>query len=150
MLRWLKDILRPLGRSHVELKGTDLNGNRYFEKITPSGRVRRSVESSVSNHKHFKYTQDSIPPEWDRWLRGLTDTPPTVKDQLRRLAEIELMKKKVKELETAKDDVAGALEQGTESDGHASSRSFRGPAETSDVPLRSGKDFTPSSWKPND
>ena len=27
--------------------------------------MRRSVESSVSNHDHIAYTQHSIPPEWD-------------------------------------------------------------------------------------
>ena len=33
--------------------------------LNTGGKIRRSVESSISNNDPVNYTQHSVPPEWD-------------------------------------------------------------------------------------
>ncbi|CAI8001524.1 NADH dehydrogenase [ubiquinone] 1 alpha subcomplex assembly factor 2 [Geodia barretti] len=78
MSSWLGRLRGVLGlKSRVRVVGTDLNGNKYIEAQPrgDSGRLRRTVKMvGVSTDQ---YTEDAIPHEWEQWLRGSRQDPPT-------------------------------------------------------------------------
>lgn len=77
--------------------GTDYMGTKYFEiPADPQGGLRRayrSFEPSISE----KFDQ-TLPPEWEAWLRGRRKEPPTEEEIRRNLGMIKLKEKNAAEL----------------------------------------------------
>lgn len=69
-MKWL----RSLFSSSKKFIGSDHLGNKYYEHVRTTGKLQRSVENNLP---HEDYTSGQIPTEWDSWIRGRRDDPPT-------------------------------------------------------------------------
>lgn len=61
------------------LMGTDTFGNKYFEKAADPRVGRRKVSRYFVPLEKNAFDQE-IAPEWESWLRGRRDDPPTVEE----------------------------------------------------------------------
>ena len=60
------------------LVGRDAAGNRYYEKVL-EGQRRRSVEvgsRGALGQQYDPHSADTVPAEWQQWLRGSRREPP--------------------------------------------------------------------------
>ncbi|XP_064386630.1 NADH dehydrogenase [ubiquinone] 1 alpha subcomplex assembly factor 2-like [Halichondria panicea] len=156
IMSWLKKLLRV--GSKVRLVGVDLRGNQYYEQIRAleGGRPKRHVRVHEMQSPE-EYSQETVPPEWDRWLRGIADEPPTPEEQELRVQQKQILQYKVenvnrKDSELRNKEVSEGLvaEQhqsiSTKAVDHASSPSYK--TDANDKPTSTGKEFIPGSWKP--
>ncbi|XP_028661280.1 NADH dehydrogenase [ubiquinone] 1 alpha subcomplex assembly factor 2 isoform X2 [Erpetoichthys calabaricus] len=154
----IRDLLRKtfgLVKHHV---GTDSFGNKYYsvpEQKTWTGqtiRAKRIVEAV--NSKEYEYQGESIPSEWDAWIRGRRKDPPTLEEiqkneQYRKTIKLRAME--AEERETLLQDQA--YEEGliarprTQIQGHASSPNFQ-QTVPSEHPSSTANIFQPGSWTP--
>nr|XP_055023620.1 NADH dehydrogenase [ubiquinone] 1 alpha subcomplex assembly factor 2 [Misgurnus anguillicaudatus] len=158
MSRFTSLLRRTFGvvKEHV---GTDHLGNKYYnipEQKTWTGRVmrpRRLVESI--NTSEFEYSENSIPSEWDAWIRGRRKQPPTVEELLKNKHYREKIKIKAQEADE-KDKTLQSIEyeEGlvaqpaqTQIKGHASATQF-GQSEVNEDPVSTANSFQPGSWTP--
>lgn len=96
-----KDIIKSLNpkRSYKKgnLIGSDYMGTKYFEiPADPQGGLRRAHRSFEPTTKE-KFDQ-TIPAEWEAWLRGRRNDPPTEGEVLKSLAMIKLKEKNAAEI----------------------------------------------------
>ncbi|XP_022087175.1 mimitin, mitochondrial-like [Acanthaster planci] len=150
--------LLRLGRTKVHV-GTDHLGNKYYEipekaAITSKGgylKARRTVESPYS---HAEYEEGMIPLEWEAWVRGKRNNPPTQEEIDKREQKTQLVKKRAQELEQkdqerqTKDYEEGLVAKPaqTKQIGHASAPVYDKVDSAESV--STGKDFEPSAWQP--
>ncbi|XP_028661279.1 NADH dehydrogenase [ubiquinone] 1 alpha subcomplex assembly factor 2 isoform X1 [Erpetoichthys calabaricus] len=175
----IRDLLRKtfgLVKHHV---GTDSFGNKYYSVpeqktwtvqwiwlsnlsasvsteaqniIWQTIRAKRIVEAV--NSKEYEYQGESIPSEWDAWIRGRRKDPPTLEEiqkneQYRKTIKLRAME--AEERETLLQDQA--YEEGliarprTQIQGHASSPNFQ-QTVPSEHPSSTANIFQPGSWTP--
>lgn len=81
-----------------ELRGTDYHGTKYFEipKFASSGNTRRERWFEPVVKENFEQT---IPAEWESWLRGRRREPPTEEEVLKNLEIINLKKENAAKLD---------------------------------------------------
>lgn len=133
-------------RSGRRLVGTDLDGNKYYEILSgKSGRPRREVETQL---KHEQYEDGTIPIEWESWIRGKRDNPPTHDELISKLQQREVLSQRVKKVEAEEmERKAKEQDQATRQQGHASAPVYEKTGLKSE-PTRTGDTFQPGSWTP--
>ncbi|CAB4020272.1 mimitin, mitochondrial, partial [Paramuricea clavata] len=117
------------------------------DKESASKKARREVVTK-QKLKHEDYEAGVIPTEWEAWLRGSVDNPPTHEDLLKKQQQQMVLSKRV--LEVNRRDKQ--LQEQEYSDGlvakpvgHASSATY-GHIESSAEPTTSGSQFQPGVW----
>lgn len=146
-MSWKRFLLSVISSSK-KLVGSDLLGNQYYERITSGGRIRRSVEMKRIPDE---YQMKDIPPEWERWLRGISKRPPTNEEQEVLLRNKQIMSQKIKELKKKEESTEPEHQKvtmTTKATSHASSQSYKTKHETDEDPVSTGNMFQPGSWKP--
>ncbi|XP_072026638.1 NADH dehydrogenase [ubiquinone] 1 alpha subcomplex subunit 12-like [Amphiura filiformis] len=68
-------ILRGTDLKIGTLVGVDNQGNKYFENDRYFMTRNRWVE--YREDKYWNYDASMVPPEWHRWIHGMTDDPPS-------------------------------------------------------------------------
>jgi len=146
------------------LVGEDHLGNKYYEMEKADGKKRRFLERS-DGIKPEDYVQGMIPNQWEAWIRGRIDTPPTVMELLAREKNEKLMAIKAEELKKRDDEaqrkayedglITRSVPEGETAEleskrqlGHASSHFYGPTGEQSEPSTVSGK-FEPGAWKPD-
>lgn len=73
-------------------KGTDYFGNKYFEiPANPAGGKRRASRwFEPPDKENF---EQEMPAEWEAWLRGRRQEPPSEEEVMRNLAIMEMKKR---------------------------------------------------------
>ena len=97
ILRNFIQSLKPR-RIHGDLMGTDYFGNKYFE-IPANPQIGKRKPSRWFEPKVKEDFDQEIPAEWEAWLRGRRDVPPSEEELLRNLAIMEQKKVNAKEIE---------------------------------------------------
>ena len=146
-MQWLRNLLGVF-RSGRRLVGTDLDGNKYYEIISgKSGRQRREV---VTKLKHEQYEDGTIPIEWEAWIRGKREIPPTHEELIKKLQQREILNQRVKKVEAEemeRREKERESELATRQVGHASAPVYEKTGLRSE-PVRTGDTFQPGSWTP--
>ncbi|XP_002733657.1 NADH dehydrogenase [ubiquinone] 1 alpha subcomplex assembly factor 2-like [Saccoglossus kowalevskii] len=138
--------------------GSDHLGNKYYEiqsRTTAFGgqrKARRLVELSTKFHE---YEPDSIPIEWDSWIRRKRDNPPTMEEVFGREKNTEIRKTRAMEVDQRDKELQQkAREEGLIADsahtipkGHASAKVYQNIDKSSDA-TTTGSEFQPGAWEP--
>ncbi|KAL1460681.1 hypothetical protein WDU94_012639 [Cyamophila willieti] len=99
-VEFFNDFINSLRPKHVRKGnhiGTDYMGTKYFEiPADPQGGIRRPTRSFEPIVKD-RFDQ-TVPPEWEAWLRGRRKEPPTEDEINKHLAIIKLKEKNAAEL----------------------------------------------------
>eukprot|EP00128_Syssomonas_multiformis_P000607 Colp12_sorted_trinity150504_noHs@35882 len=128
--------------------GTDLVGNRFFEKQMPGGRPRRMVLTEEGLRSPTEFDHLTLATEWDRWLKNTRKDPPTAEEILQNIARQEQLAEAVRELKEKEE-----MERITHpspvyiGETHASAPIYNKNLFVSE-PTRTGDDFRPGSWIP--
>ena len=80
-------------------KGTDLFGNKYYEKAADPGVGRRKASRYFDPAEKNAFDAETSP-EWEAWLRGRRDDPPTQEEMQYNKAFKEMKQLKAQELES--------------------------------------------------
>ncbi|XP_004345710.1 hypothetical protein CAOG_06120 [Capsaspora owczarzaki ATCC 30864] len=126
------------------LAGTDLDGNEYYE-LYEQGRTqtRRLVDMKI---KAFQFESDTVPVQWESWLRRRRIAAPTHDELLADRARRETLARRVMDLQLKEvlhpRLVAWLLEASLS---HAAAPLFR--AKESESPSRSGDNFQVGTWQ---
>lgn len=80
------------------LMGEDYHGNRYFEIAADPANGRRKVSRYFEPREKNAFDQE-LTAEWEAWLRGRRQEPPTDQELIRNLAIMKLKQKNAKELD---------------------------------------------------
>ena len=146
-MQWVRTILNAFGRTTRRLVGTDLHGNQYYETIREGKKPRREMITKI---KHMEYTADLIPIEWEAWIRGKRDDPPTHAELLSEQKRIKTLKERVRQVEE-RDREQQALEdappQIAAQVGHASAPLYES-LDNRTQPTSTGTTFQPGEWAP--
>lgn len=78
--------------------GTDLFGNKYYEKKADPRVGRRKVSRYFEPPEKNAFDQE-ISPEWEAWLRGRRDDPPTAEELQYNKAFMEMKQQKAQAIE---------------------------------------------------
>lgn len=78
--------------------GTDLFGNKYFEKAADPGVGRRKASRYFQPPEKHAFDQE-ISPEWEAWLRGRRNDPPTAEELQHNRAFMQMKQQKAKVIE---------------------------------------------------
>ncbi|XP_028391265.1 NADH dehydrogenase [ubiquinone] 1 alpha subcomplex assembly factor 2-like isoform X2 [Dendronephthya gigantea] len=143
-MQWVRSLFKASRR----LVGTDLDGNKYYEILRDGIKKPRREVVTKQALKHEEYESGVIPTEWEAWLRGSVDTPPTHEDLLKKQRQQIMLSKKVHEVNQR--DKQLQEQEYTEGlvarpVGHASSTTY-GNIESSAEPRTSGSQFRPGVW----
>lgn len=145
-MQWVRTLLGAFGRAR-RLVGTDLQGNKYYETIREGRKPRREMISKI---KPDEYTPNLIPIEWEAWIRGKRDEPPTHEELLAEQNRIKTVKERARQLEE-KDREQQALEgappQIAAQVGHASAPLYES-LDNRTQPTSTGTTFQPGEWAP--
>lgn len=103
------------------LRGTDLFGNKYYEKVADPSVGRRKASRYFEPLEKNAFDQE-ISPEWEAWLRGRRDEPPTDQELQQNKAFMELKQKRAQAIDAglvktpaANQQTLGAEKRGVES-----------------------------------
>lgn len=151
-MRWLRSLLGVL-RPGRRIVGTDLHGNTYFEVDSSRGgkpAVRREVLTKL---KHSQYEDGSIPIEWESWIRGKRNDPPTHEELIKKMQQRVIIKQRANILEKEHIEKMNEREKEnsqttTSSIGHASAHVYE-KQELKSQPTRTGDSFQPGAWIPS-
>jgi NADH:ubiquinone oxidoreductase subunit len=110
MLKKILNRLRTINTpwSTKQFIGYDLKGNMYFEEPMIKRGInfpRRSVVYQDGRNHISQYDPESIPVQWQAWMRHTRQDPPTFEElerDIARLFETEQNVKKLQEKEEAK------------------------------------------------
>lgn len=78
--------------------GSDLFGNKYFEKQADPSVGRRKASRYFEPPEKNAFDQE-ISPEWEAWLRGRRDDPPTAEELQKNRAFMEMKQHKAQAIE---------------------------------------------------
>ncbi|XP_065834360.1 NADH dehydrogenase [ubiquinone] 1 alpha subcomplex assembly factor 2-like [Oscarella lobularis] len=167
-MSWRAAFRRLFG-PQASLVGRDLKGNEYFESVKlmegagEGGQMQRPKRYMVPPRKAklHDYDEDTIPTEWQRWMRHLRNDPPSIEElQLTRHKAV-AVQRRAKELDaqwkTIREESLKRTTY-TQSQGHASAPSTldaAAPVVADDDdddrrdPRSDAKTFQPGSWRPN-
>ncbi|KJE95695.1 hypothetical protein CAOG_006120 [Capsaspora owczarzaki ATCC 30864] len=128
------------------LAGTDLDGNEYYE-LYEQGRTqtRRLVDMKI---KAFQFESDTVPVQWESWLRRRRIAAPTHDELLADRARRETLARRVMDLQLKDAEGGAAPTSGGLAIGglsHAAAPLFR--AKESESPSRSGDNFQVGTWQ---
>ena len=144
IMQWVRSLFGGFIRTR-RLVGTDLHGNKYYETIREGKKPRREM---ISNVKHMQYTPGMMPIEWESWIRGKRDGPPTHEESIAQQKRIAIIKEKAKQLED-KDREEQTLEkqqpQLVSQLGHASATLYES-LDNRAGPISTGTMFQPGEW----
>lgn len=145
-MQWVRTLLNAFGKTR-RLVGTDLHGNQYYETLRDGKKPRREM---ITKLKPSEYTPDLIPIEWEAWIRGKRDNPPTHEEMLAEQNRIKTLKERVKQVEE-KDREQQALEQKVPQIaaqvGHAAAPLYES-LDNRTQPTSTGTTFQPGEWAP--
>lgn len=148
-MSWMRNLLSVL-RPGRRIVGTDLDGNTYIEVISKRGgrsTVRREV---ITKLRHEQYEDGSIPIEWEAWIRGKREDPPTHDELIQKMQQRKIVKQRARNLEQEEREKMEE-QQGKEKTspvGHASAHVFE-KSELKSEPTRVGDSFNPGAWIPS-
>ncbi|XP_071799661.1 NADH dehydrogenase [ubiquinone] 1 alpha subcomplex assembly factor 2-like [Asterias amurensis] len=157
-MNFIRGIFR-LGRSSKILVGTDHLGNKYFEipersTITTKEGLLKARRICEAKYSHADYEEGMIPIEWEAWVRGKRNDPPSHEEIMRREQMTVIVKKRAKELEAKdqekqlqdyKEGLVAEPAQ-TKQIGHASAPVFE--ATESGQSVSTGNEYEPAAWQP--
>ena len=145
-MQWIRSIFGAFVRTR-RLVGTDLQGNKYYETIREGNKPKREMITKI---KHMQYTPDMMPIEWEAWIRGKRDDPPTHEELLAQQRRIETVKERARQVEE-KDREQQALEhkppQLVAQVGHAATPLYES-LDNREEPTSTGTVFKPGEWTP--
>lgn len=145
-MQWVRTLLNAFSKTR-RLVGTDLHGNQYYETIRNGAKPRREM---ITKLKPSEYTPDLIPIEWEAWIRGKRDNPPTHEELLAEQNRIKTLKERAKQVEE-KDREQQALEQKVPQIaaqvGHAAAPLYES-LDNRTQPTSTGTTFQPGEWAP--
>ena len=155
-MQWASAMLRAL-RPARKLVGTDLKGNKYYEIIKDGSKPRREV-ITAKNFKPERYTPETIPTEWQAWIRGMREDPPSLDELRKKERKLDILQEKVKQIEERDRKlqekeyeeglVAKPLQKSrTVPVGHASAPIYEG-LDNRVEPTTTSKGFQPGTWEP--
>uniref|UniRef100_A0A3P8VTG0 NADH:ubiquinone oxidoreductase complex assembly factor 2 n=1 Tax=Cynoglossus semilaevis TaxID=244447 RepID=A0A3P8VTG0_CYNSE len=111
--------------------------NKFYFQKRRVVLAKRTMEAA--NPSEYKYMENSIPIDWDAWIRDRRKEPPTIEVQNQSYREqIELK---------YKDGLVTAPVQAV-AKGHATASTYDKP-DFSEEPTSTANTFQPGSWKPN-
>lgn len=146
-MQWVRTILNAFGRTRQRLVGTDLHGNQYYETIREGRKPKREMITKI---KHVEYTPDLIPIEWEAWIRGKREDPPTHEELLSEQKRVKTLKERARQVEE-KDREQQALEdappQIAAQVGHAAAPLYES-LDNRTQPTSTGTTFQPGEWAP--
>ncbi|CAG8543940.1 12189_t:CDS:2 [Racocetra persica] len=134
--------------------GSDLSGNEYYESNLINGRKKRTVEMKEKKPLG-EYDSDSLPVQWQSWLRHTRFEPPTIEEIIMANKRRELIIQRAKALDKDWERRKEELSREKVSD-KATSAEFEGQdaqkKSAQEIPFRppsipSGT-FEPKSWEP--
>lgn len=145
-MQWVRSLFGAFIRTR-RLVGTDLYGNKYYETIREGKKPKREM---ISNVEHMLYTPDMMPIEWESWIRGKRNDPPTHDELLAQQKRIATIKERAKQLEE-KDREEHSLQhvppQLVGQEGHASTTLYESLDNRAE-PTSTGTMFQPGEWTP--
>jgi len=143
-MQWVRSLLSAFVRTR-RLVGTDLHGNYYYETIREGKKPKREM---ISNVKHMQYTPDMMPIEWEAWIRGKRDDPPTHDELLAQQRRVETIKERARQVEE-KDQEQHALDHEpphlVAPVGHAATPFYESLHNRAE-PTSTGTAFQPGEW----
>ena len=144
-MQWVRSFLGAFTRTR-RLVGTDLYGNQYYETIRDGKKPRREMISTV---EHMQYTPGMMPIEWESWIRGKRDDPPTHEELLAQQKRMQIVKERAKKVEEKdrEDQIEQQTSQLVSQAGHASTTLFES-LENRAEPTSTGTIFQPGQWAP--
>ena len=89
VIKWLRSLMSTSKR----LVGADHMGNKYYEYYKQSGKLVRTAEGP---YQHEEYSSGQIPLEWEAWIRGKRQDPPTEGEIYNRLKSTQVRVEKGK------------------------------------------------------
>jgi NADH:ubiquinone oxidoreductase subunit len=95
MFKFLRKLNLPW--SSKRFQGSDLDGNYYFEDASV-GKGKRTIVYADGRNHISQYNPDSIPVEWQAWLRHTRNDPPTIQELGLNLRQQELIQERVLKL----------------------------------------------------
>ncbi|KAI8902680.1 hypothetical protein BC833DRAFT_520743 [Globomyces pollinis-pini] len=116
-----------------KFRGYDLDGNMYFEEPSnfTTSKTKRTVEYSDQRSHPSQYNPNSIPVQWQAWMRHTRPGPPSIDELHLEIVRRTELQRKVAELE-AKD-----------------AESKEKPKELPESPWKDTKqEFQPQAWTP--
>ena len=145
-MQWARSLLNVLGRTR-RLVGTDLHGNEYYETIRQGKKPKREMITKI---EHMEYTPGLIPIEWEAWIRGKRELPPTHEELIAEQRRVKTLKERARQVEE-KDRKQQVLEQKTSQIaahvGHASAPLYES-LDNRSQPTSTGTTFQPGEWIP--
>ena len=145
-MQWVRSFLSAFVRAR-RLVGTDLQGNKYYETVREGKKPKREMIAFI---EHAQYTPELMPIEWEAWIRGKRDVPPTHEELLTQQKRIRTVQNRAKQLEE-KEREQQALEQQTpllvSQVGHASKPVYES-LDNREEPTSTGTMFKPGEWSP--
>ncbi|KAL4235577.1 hypothetical protein ACF0H5_003973 [Mactra antiquata] len=116
MFNYLTKVRPAKLKSVEEVVGTDLDGNRYLVRRGDPSLKRKDVRFVLApENKVQDYLEnakvDTVPPEWEAWLRFTRNDPPTLEELEKNMIEKLKVQERVKEIKLKEDmEKAGKLE----------------------------------------
>ncbi|KAG2197822.1 hypothetical protein INT47_009703 [Mucor saturninus] len=139
------------------LIGYDLNGNEYWDCPNPlGGRMKRWVQmhDKDDNNDLTRFSQDSVPVQWQAWLRHNRNVAPTIQDLLQDERRIAIVQGRAKALDENWAKRKLELQEAQEAEQMevnrlASIESAEEQKVQSTQPKGHGETFTPGEWAPS-
>ena len=145
-MQWVRSLVNVFGRTR-RLVGTDLHGNEYYETIRQGKKPKREM---ITKMNPMEYTPGLIPIEWEAWIRGKRERPPTHEELIAEQRRVKTLQERAKQVEE-KDKELQALEQETSQAaaqiGHASAPLYES-LDNRTQPISTGTTFQPGEWIP--
>ncbi|CAG8688386.1 8602_t:CDS:2 [Cetraspora pellucida] len=131
--------------------GSDLSGNDYYESYRLiNGRKKRTVEMKEKKPLG-EYNSDSLPVQWQSWLRHTRFEPPTIEEIImankRRELIIQRAKALDKDWERRKEELSREVTDKSKSADFEGQDAQKKPAQEIPLTIPSGT-FEPKSWEP--
>ncbi|KAJ3126936.1 hypothetical protein HK098_006976 [Nowakowskiella sp. JEL0407] len=136
--------------------GTDLDNNMYFEMPSlTSSKPRRKVEY-LDGRDHRGYDPDSIPIQWQSWLRNTRDDAPTIQELIESQRYSKYLSERGQELEREYQAKKLQLEEQRQELLNSPNNNADVKSEIEDAkektrwsPEGQGETFSPGTWNPS-
>ncbi|KFM58385.1 Mimitin, mitochondrial, partial [Stegodyphus mimosarum] len=131
---FLKSLRVPFQKEiHV---GEDHYGNNYFESPPRKGGIRKTATRWFVPKEEGDW-QQNLPAEWEAWLRGRRQNPPTYEEVQRNLEIANLKKMRAAELEMNRQDNIQVEKKKT----------IKGYPDLEELEKDAGESFDPEKYK---
>ncbi|KAJ1893142.1 hypothetical protein LPJ66_005932 [Kickxella alabastrina] len=128
---WRKDVF----------KGSDLEGNLYFERMSQSTVRPRRVVVYRENFAISDYKDDIIPVQWQAWMRHTRDQPPSIGELVQEIQRRKRLAENVRILDLARKQSQDMPELADQSEKKEQPIAFQKSAP--------GESYQPEGWTPS-